>query len=208
LKPSAWLKVPLADYEGHMRAEQVAQLSVLSDLFAEVLEACQPESVAVLGIAGGNGLERLDPGVTRRILGVDINAQYLDAVRERFGNIFALELHCADLAESAFLADSVDLVHAALVFEHAGVGQCLLNARNLVKPHGHMAVVLQLPSASSSGVGETGFASMQLLAADFQLVDPEWMTAELQATGFTRRFEVRRAVAGGKALWLGLFQRV
>jgi len=68
--------------------------------------------------------------------------------------------------------------------------------------------VLQLPSASTSGVGATGFTSMQQLAADFQLIDPEWMTTALEATGFTKRLEVRRAVAGGKALWLGLFRRV
>lgn len=53
-----WLSIPLAEYEGHMGA--VKQLGALSELFTRALEVCVPDSVAVLGIAGGNGLECLD----------------------------------------------------------------------------------------------------------------------------------------------------
>ena len=59
-----WLSIPLADYEGHMGA--VKQLDALSALFARALEVCAPESVAVLGIAGGNGLESLDATLEKR----------------------------------------------------------------------------------------------------------------------------------------------
>jgi hypothetical protein len=38
----------------------VKQLSVLSELFARALEICVPDSVAVPGIAGDNGLERVN----------------------------------------------------------------------------------------------------------------------------------------------------
>ena len=61
-----WLSVPLADYEAHMRSPAVQQLDALSDLFAEALAFCNPASVAILGIAGGNGLERIDPIVVQR----------------------------------------------------------------------------------------------------------------------------------------------
>src|SRR5215831_4846669 len=66
-----WLTVPLTDYERHMASPEVGQLRFLSDLFAESLECFHPRSVAVLGIAGGNGLDRIDPGVTQRIVGFD-----------------------------------------------------------------------------------------------------------------------------------------
>jgi len=36
-----------------------------------------PSSVAMLGCAGGNGLERVDPGVTTRVVAVDIHLSYL-----------------------------------------------------------------------------------------------------------------------------------
>jgi hypothetical protein len=67
-----WLNIPLADYEGHMGSAQVQQLDALSELFAEALERCRPASIAVLGIAGGNGLDRVDSGITKRIVGIDI----------------------------------------------------------------------------------------------------------------------------------------
>ena len=55
-----WLSIPLQDYEGHMGRDNAQQLSVLSELFKRALDICTPDSVAVLGIAGGNGLEHLD----------------------------------------------------------------------------------------------------------------------------------------------------
>ncbi len=79
-----WLGIPLSDYEGHMNAPGVRQLNALADLFAESLLHCRPRSVAILGIAGGNGLDRVDASVTERIVGIDIHPQYLEAVRDRY----------------------------------------------------------------------------------------------------------------------------
>jgi hypothetical protein len=158
---SPWHLVPLADYEGHMQSAEVAQLPVLSDLFAEALAATHPESVAILGIAGGNGLERIDPAVTKRIVGIDVVQEYLDAIPARYPHLPGLELHHADLSAFALDIPPVDLVHAALIFEHAGVGHCLDNAAKLVKHGGTLAAVLQLPSETASGVGFSPFASLQ-----------------------------------------------
>ena len=133
MKP--WLKIPLADYEGHMSSAAVRQQELLSDLFATALERRRPASVALLGIAGGNGLERIDSGVsgvTKRIVGLDLNPLYLDEVRNRYAGKCNLELCCVDLAEQCVELESVELVHAALVFEHAGVGLALDNAIALV----------------------------------------------------------------------------
>jgi hypothetical protein len=88
-----WLSIPLTDYEGHMGSAVVQQLSALSELFKQVVERCRPTSVAILGVAGGNGLEHLSATSVRRVVGVDINSQYLDETRRRFGGRAALELH-------------------------------------------------------------------------------------------------------------------
>src|SRR5689334_18100134 len=142
------------------------QLSPLSALFARAVDICRPESVAVLGIAGGNGLEHLrdaDAAIAR-IVGIDINPRYLDEVQRRFGLESGLELHCIDLARDGTHLDPVALVHAGLFFEHAGVGRALDNAIALVAPGGHLSVVLQLPEASQPGVTQTAYPSMQTLA--------------------------------------------
>jgi hypothetical protein len=80
-----------------MLAPQVAQLQVLADLFGDALNAVRPASIAVLGVAGGNGLERVDSACTQRIVGLDVSAEYLEVVAERFPKLAGLELHCADL---------------------------------------------------------------------------------------------------------------
>jgi hypothetical protein len=122
-----WLKVPLADYESHMNSAGVEQSAALSELFAGALARCQPESIAVIGIAGGDGLDHIDSSVTRRVVGIDINPAYLDAVRQRYGQMQGLELMCADLTERFDGCSPVQLVHATLVFERSGTGLCLDN---------------------------------------------------------------------------------
>ena len=203
-----WLALPLDDYEGHMRAPGVEQLGALAELFAEALAITRPASVAILGIAGGNGLEAIDPGVTRRVVGIDINPAYLDATRQRFPALPNLQLHCLDLAAAPVVVDPVELVHASLVFEHAGIARCLENARSLVAPGGGLSVVLQLPSPLEGGVSRSPFPAIQTLAARFALVDRERLTQETLAAGYALVHESRRALPAGKAFWLGVFRRL
>jgi len=202
-----WLNVPLTDYENHMNSAGVEQSAALSALFAEALAHCQPESVAVIGVAGGNGLDRIDSSVTRRMLGIDINPAYLDAVRQRYGQMPGLELMCADLNERIDGCRPVQLVHAALVFEHAGTGACLDNVLSLVADGGSISVVLQLPSDTTPGVSKSQFASMQILSAGFTIIDPTWLRAMIEARGFHIVRESRRALPAGKAFWMGIFAR-
>ena len=96
-----WLTVPLSEYEQHMSSVEVQQLGALSDLFAEVIGRCRPLSVAVLGIAGGNGLDHIDSSITARVVGLDLNPLYLEAVRDRYSHLPGLELHCVDLSRTA-----------------------------------------------------------------------------------------------------------
>ena len=203
-----WLKVPLGDYEGHMKCSGVEQLGVLSELFAEVLGYCRPASVAILGVAGGNGLEHVDGAVTHRVLGLDVNPAYLEAVRRRFGAVRGLELHCVDLAERIAAVEAVELVHAALVFEHAGAGRCLENAMALVAAGGALSVVLQLPGEPGANVGASPFSAVQGLREGFALIQPVRLQEALEAGGFRLRYESRRELPGGKGFWLGVFRRV
>jgi hypothetical protein len=202
-----WLTVSLADYEGHMRSAEIQQLGALSDLFAESVARCRPSSIAVLGIAGGNGLDHIDAAVTKRIVGLDVNALYLDAVRQRYSRLCGLELYCVDLAEQIVDLQPVQLVHAALVFEHAGTGRCLANALSLVGPSGALSVVLQLPSEIEQGVGTSGFSSIQNLKSHFSLIDPTWLSETLKTRRFRLVHETRRSVPAGKGFWMGIFVR-
>jgi hypothetical protein len=202
-----WLAAPLEEYEAHMLSPRVRQLAKLADLFGRALAIRRPDSVALLGIAGGNGLDRIDPAVTKRIIGYDINPDYLRETAARYQTLAGLELRCADLAHAISHAETVNLVHAALVFEHAGLQGCLENALALVAPGGALSVVLQLPSESEPDVGDTGYASIKALAAGFQPIDPWHFQALLKARGFQLQLQQTEPVGSGKSLWFAIFER-
>src|SRR5699024_3919919 len=120
-----WLALPLEDYEGHMGSAAVDQLTPLADLFGEALARLRPRSVAVLGVAAGSGRAHVDSALRTRVVGIDLTPDYLAAARTRFSDLRGLELHCVDLKHETPSLEPVSLVHAALVFEHAGTGRCL-----------------------------------------------------------------------------------
>jgi len=202
-----WLALPLEDYEGHMGSSAVAQLAPLADLFGEALARLRPHSVAVLGVAGGNGLEHVDSTLTTRVVGLDLNAAYLAATKARFPDLRGLELHCADLERDTVTLEPVALVHAALVFEHAGTEQCLDTAVSLLAPGGHLSVVLQLPSEAHEAVTPSSYSSMATLAGDFAFVDPHQLRRVLAQRGLRLTHQARRTLSTGKAFWSGYFER-
>lgn len=202
-----WLQIPLADYEGHMTSPAVRQLAVLCDLFAEALSVRQPTSIAIAGVAGGNGLDRIDCNIVRRIVGMDINPAYLAEVRLRFAGLPGLELHCLDLSAECPTCEPVDLIHAALVFEHAGLHPTLDHVLALVSPEGACSVVLQLPAEADRAIGSSGFESIQKLKSSFSLIAPADLTEAMRSRGFSIGAEKQVALPGGKAFWMGIFQR-
>lgn len=100
----------------------------------------------------------------------------------------------------------VDLVHAALVFEHAGVGLCLENAVRMVGAGGALSVVLQLPSAQS--VSPSGYAAIQRLRSHFVYVEPGELRRALEERGLLLDRESHHDLPEGKAFWAGIFTRL
>ena len=205
LPVNPWLSIPLGDYEGHMSAPGVEQLSALSFLFLRALQRARPRSLAVLGIAGGNGLEHVGRDISR-VVGIDFHAEYLSEVRRRFPAL-PLELHCLDLSANRVQLEPVDLVHAGLLFEHTGLGLALDNALSLVVPGGFLSVVLQLPSSGDADVAQTPFTSIQSLKDHFALVGFDELRDLVESKGLDPVMDEAMALPGGKAFWLGVFSR-
>ena len=200
--PNPWLALPLERYERHM--QDVLQLDALSELFGAALEWCRPRSVAILGVAGGNGLERIDSAVTTRIVGVDINPSYVAQVRERYRNLPGLELHPIDLSTETAAFSPVQLTHAALIFEHAGVERCLDNALRMTAAGGHLSVVLQKPGAWERTIDGRQHSAGRLLGSDPAMLDPDWFSSRVAACGPALVHQTEHAVWGG-TFWMGIF---
>ena len=75
----------------------------------------------VLGVAGGNGLEHVDPARIRTVYGVDLNRDYLAACARRYpalsNTLVCLE---ADLTAGNPAMPKADLVIANLLVEYIG----------------------------------------------------------------------------------------
>lgn len=206
---SPWLDIALADYEGHMALPGIGQAEMLADQFAQLLGECTPASVAVIGCAGGNGFDRIDTSATRRVVGIDINARYLEALRHRYGaTIPGLELHACDIQAPIIGIQPVDLIYAALVLEYVDPVAALHTFRSLCRPKGILATVLQLPSEGTGAISASPFARLKALAPAMRLLSPDTLTHSAADQGFLLRSARTIRLPSGKEFALQTLQRV
>ncbi|MFN8546642.1 MAG: methyltransferase domain-containing protein [Candidatus Eisenbacteria bacterium] len=171
-----WLEIPLSDYESHMSLPNVGQAEMLASEFAESLRRFSPESVAVIGCAGGNGFDRI-PSATRRVVGVDINPDYIASAASRYARrIPGLELYATDIEAEPLRIAPVQLIYAALVFEYVSPARALGNLVPLCCPGGRLVAVLQLESQRMHAVTPSPYQTLQALAPVMRLVSPEELT--------------------------------
>jgi SAM-dependent methyltransferase len=203
--PNPWSVVPAADYERHMGPQGVDQLAPLSAIFQEVHLAAQPDRLLLVGCSTGNGLEHVNPAVTQRIVGVDVNLQYLGVARQRFFHLGPrLELFCSDVEKFRSAPGSFDLVHAALVFEYLHPEVLVRKISEWLAPHGTCSVVLQLPGGEAPPAPTK---TMQIIEKAMRLVPPEEVTRLFAQHGLARRRAKTVPLAHGKSFWAGVFGR-
>lgn len=195
-----WLSVPLFDYESHMSLPNIGQAKMLADLFESLLRKCFPESVAVIGCAGGNGFERIDSGITTRVVGVDINPTYIGESRARFsGRLSGLELHAGDIQCDGVTFEPVDLIYAALVFEYVNPAATFVRLASLLKPGGILATLVQLPDIGVEAVTPSQYHSLQSLSPFMRIMPPEELRTIAESTGFDLIASRRINLPSGKA---------
>jgi SAM-dependent methyltransferase len=203
----AWLDIPLADYEGHMSVPGVGQAEMLATQFAELLETWSPASAAVIGCAGGNGFDRIRVEVTGRVVGIDINPQYVQELAYRYGaRIPGLELYVRDIQEPVEKIAPVDLIYAALVFEYVAPKPVLRNLKSLCRSGGVLATVLQLPSDQASPVADSPYTSLKGLASAMHLVSPADLAADANEVGFELLSSRLLRLSSGKEFAIQAYQ--
>jgi ubiquinone/menaquinone biosynthesis C-methylase UbiE len=181
-----WLDIPLADYEGHMALPEVGQAKLLADIFATALRDYQPPSIAVIGCAGGNGFDRIDPDVTTRVVGVDLNARYLQRTRQRFSGKFqALNLVHANIEHDILPSQPVRLIFAALVLEYVDVVKTLPRIRAMLEEGGILITVVQMPSAIVPAVTPSPFTSLKTVEPIMRWVKPSALRATAKDSGLS-----------------------
>jgi SAM-dependent methyltransferase len=203
--PNPWTVVPAADYERHMGPEGVDQLAPLASIFQEAYLAAQPDRLLVIGCAAGNGLEHVDPSVTSRIVGVDVNLQYLGIARQRFFHLGPrLELFCNEASTYRGAPGSFDLVHAALIFEYVYPEVLVRKIAEWLADRGTCTAVLQLPGGEGP---EAPSKAMQIIQKGMKLVPPEELTRLFEHYGIPLRRKKEVPLKFGKRFWVGTFGR-
>ena len=181
-----WLSIPLAEYEGHMALPEIGQAEMLAGELEFAVRQYFPKSVAVIGCAGGNGLDRLVESGIERIVGIDINPAYVETVRRRFGSrIPGLELHVADIQSMLPQIAPVDLIFAALILEYVDVPMTMRSFQKLCAPDGALVVILQSASPNVEKTSPSPYKSIQLLAPAMRLLDQGHVQERAIAAGFS-----------------------
>jgi len=200
-RSSRWRTIPLGDYEGHMALPEIGQARAIADELGRLLRTYEPRSLAVLGCSGGNGFDRISPERTVRVVGVDLNGEYLAAVRSRHGpRLPGLELFPCDVETDAVPFEAVELAFAALLMEYVDASKALAFVRRSLVPGGVFGCLLQRPSESLPAVSASPYESLRPLASAMVLVEPESLSALAKREGLSLRSQRTLEMPNGKIL--------
>lgn len=201
--PNPWSVVQASDYERYMGPAGVDQLAPLGALFQEAVLAAQPDRLMLVGCSTGNGLEHVDPSVTRRIVGLDVNLQHLGIARQRFFHLGPrLELYATDVADFRSPPASFDLVHAALVLEYLHPEVLIRRVVEWLAEKGSFSVVLELPGGEAP---DAPSRAIQIITKAMKLVPPEELAELCAHYGLQLRRQKEVPLRYGKRFWHGVF---
>lgn len=193
-----WNGIDLEDYEKHMGAENVLQLQALSRITSEQLAYRVPR-VAILGAAGGNGLEHVDTAVVKKVYAIDINARYLDACRIRhacLGDV--LETVQCDLAEPGVTLPYVDLAICNLIVEYVGTKRFAEAMRANSGTIGMLSCVIQKNNGMSFVSASDAAKKLECLESLHRDIGEGELTEELAHAGFKQILRKSYALTNAK----------
>lgn len=202
-----WLEIPITDYEAHMALPSVGQARLLGTVLERTVARFRPRSLAVLGVAGGNGLELIDRSIVRRVVALDFNSEYLALCTRRFAASFPeFESVLHDLSQGPPAVKPVECIFAGLVLEYLCVDQFCDYLASLLTTGGSFAALLQLPSATLPEISASPFSSLARLESALSFVDPTSLDEALSARGFTRIASERFDLDSGKSFHYASYQ--
>ncbi|MDR7184403.1 hypothetical protein J2X85_001426 [Microbacterium trichothecenolyticum] len=196
-----WREISLEVYEAHMSDEAVGQLDRLSEITAEQLQDHPSRSIGILGVAGGNGLDLIDPDTVDCVRGYDVNPDYLAACRLRYTDRFGARLMLIECSiDRALVIDPTELVIANLIIEYVGVTEFVAFAQSNAERIGVLSCVTQ----QNHGVGlvsatgySAAFAGLESIASE---VDPDVLASAMTAARFALVATMEYPLPNGKVL--------
>ncbi len=194
-----WEKIDLNIYETHMQSENIYQMQTLSGITKQQLSDYASTNVVILGIAGGNGLDHIDTGRTKKIYGIDINREYLNVCKGRYKQLAGvLELLCCDLSDPDLVLPFSNILICNLIVEYLGIDKFIDLISNNKEKVDIISCTIQL-SNNKSFVSESDLASkFDPLIAIQHDIDKKVLMQKLLDTGFCCILELTYPLPNGK----------
>jgi len=204
-----WRGIDLDVYERHMGHPGVGQLQRLRDITGEQLAAYPFRTVGVLGVAGGNGLDLIDPKTTDAVYGYDINPDYLDACETRYRGAFGDRLHLIETSiDRSVRIERVDLLIANLIIEYVGAEEFVAFAAANARCIGVLSCVIQCNDAAGFVSSTDYSASFDALASVSSDISPEALDSAMSDAGFVAMSRREYPLPNGKTLVRQDFQTI
>ena len=195
-----WEEIALSDYENHMSLESVKQLQAMNSIMKKQFGDYPVRTATVLGIAGGNGLEHVSPDKFEKVYGVDINEEYLKAVKERYKDLAGILecLHIDLISERGKLPHS-ELVIANLLIEYIGY-EAFQKAVKRIDPK-YVSCVIQINTGDAQWVSDSPYlhAFDRLDEVHCQMEENALITS-MKDTGYRIILNESDPLPNGKAL--------
>ena len=194
-----WTTISLSDYEGHMALDSGMQLQTLTRIMASQIQDCPEGSVMVMGVAGGNGLEHTNADHITKVIGLDINQEYLDQIAQR--KILPpekLTLLQADLTDQTTQLPHSDSVIANLLIEYIGYEHFVRALDNTGASFVSCAIQVNL---DENWVSNSPYLhAFDCLDEVHHLIDVAGLTAAMTKAGFTPKKREDYPLPNGKQL--------
>ena len=190
-----------------MALQSVGQAQLLCTALQRTVNQFQPRSLAVFGVAGGNGLEFVERAIVHRVVAPDFNPDYLALCSRRYAGSFdEFEPVLHDLSQGPPDIAPVECIFAGLVLEYLCVQSFSRYLTCLLTPGGRFAALLQLPSPTLPEVSATPFTSLARLESAFSFVPPVSLHESLSVHGFSRIAGDRYDLDSGKSFYYVSYQ--
>lgn len=194
-----WEEINLEDYENHMQLKSVMQIQVMNEFMNDQFYRYSVNTIMVLGIAGGNGLNHIKSDKFEKVYGVDINKDYLDECVKRYSELkdVFVPIH-ADLSDENISLPQSDLVIANLLIEYIGY-KYFQNVVKRTEPE-YVSCVIQV-NLDDSFVSDSPYLHVfDRLDEVHHQVDREGLMKAMNEIEYNLIYEEEKALPNGKCL--------
>lgn len=202
-----WEKISLSDYEKHMSLDSVKQLQAMNEIMKTQFSIYPVSTAMVLGVAGGNGLEYVNPIKYQKVYGIDINEDYLLAVRKRYSNLGnILDCRRVDLISETDKLPQAELVIANLFIEYVGY-EVFQRGILKINPQ-YVSCTIQINTDEIKWVSDSPYLHVfDDLDAVHHQMDEQTLTNAMMSIGYSLQQTDEYSLPNGKKLVLLDYER-